>query len=125
MRGVFPGRTLSSPKALSLNDIHLWVNWVGVVQTGMTLKECLGVSAKQTLLHWLRRDKRSNDRSRSKNPNRSGAIMAVSPVPFLINRINPLVAVLKKDRLTTIPTLRNGMRKASNHRSRQSCHGEN
>ena len=33
--------------------------------------------------------------------------------------INLLVAVLKKDRLPTIPTLRNVMRKASNYRTRQ------
>ena len=31
----------------------------------------------------------------------------------------------KKDSLTTTPALRNGMRKAGNHRTRQSCHGEN
>ena len=39
--------------------------------------------------------------------------------------INLLVAVLKKDRLPAIPTLRNVMGKVSNHRTRQSCHGEN
>jgi hypothetical protein len=39
--------------------------------------------------------------------------------------IHLLVPVLKKDRLPTIPTLRHGMRKAGNHRTRQSCHGEN
>jgi hypothetical protein len=39
--------------------------------------------------------------------------------------INLLVAVLKKDRLPTIPTLRNVVRKTGNHRTRQSCHGEN
>jgi hypothetical protein len=39
--------------------------------------------------------------------------------------IDLLVAVLKEDRLTTIPTLCNVMRKAGNHRTRQSCHGEN
>jgi hypothetical protein len=39
--------------------------------------------------------------------------------------IDLLVAVLKKDRLPTVPTLRNVMRKASNHPTRQSCHGEN
>jgi hypothetical protein len=38
--------------------------------------------------------------------------------------INFLVAILKKDRLPTISTLRNVMRKAGNHRTRQSCHGE-
>jgi hypothetical protein len=39
--------------------------------------------------------------------------------------INLLVAVLKKDRFPTVPALRNVMRKASNHRTRHSCHGEN
>jgi hypothetical protein len=39
--------------------------------------------------------------------------------------IDLVVAVLKKARLPTIPTLRNVMRKAGNHGSRQSCHGEN
>ena len=39
--------------------------------------------------------------------------------------INLLVAALKKDRLLTIPALRNVMRKAGNHRRRKSCHGEN
>jgi hypothetical protein len=39
--------------------------------------------------------------------------------------INLMVAVLKKDRLATIPTLCNVMRKAGNHCTRQSCHGEN
>jgi hypothetical protein len=39
--------------------------------------------------------------------------------------INLLVAVPKKDRLPTIPTLRNVMRNAANHCTRQSCHGEN
>jgi hypothetical protein len=39
--------------------------------------------------------------------------------------IDLLVAVLKKDRLSTIPALRNMMGKAGLHRSRQSCHGEN
>ena len=39
--------------------------------------------------------------------------------------IDLMVAVLKKDRLPTIPALRNVMRKAGNHRTRQSCHGEN
>jgi hypothetical protein len=39
--------------------------------------------------------------------------------------IDFLVAVLKKDRLPTIPTRCNVMRKAGNHRTRQSCHGEN
>jgi hypothetical protein len=39
--------------------------------------------------------------------------------------INLLVAVLEKDRLPTIPTLRNVMWKVSNHRTGQSCHGEN
>jgi hypothetical protein len=38
--------------------------------------------------------------------------------------INFLVAVLKKDRFPTIPTLYNVMRKPGNHRPRQSCHGE-
>jgi hypothetical protein len=32
--------------------------------------------------------------------------------------IDPLAAVLKKDRLATIPTLRSVTRKASNHRTR-------
>jgi hypothetical protein len=36
-----------------------------------------------------------------------------------------LVPVLKKDRLSTVPTLRNVMRKAGNHRARHSSHGEN
>jgi hypothetical protein len=39
--------------------------------------------------------------------------------------INLLVAVLKKDRLATIPTLRDVMRKTGYYRTRQSCHGEN
>jgi hypothetical protein len=39
--------------------------------------------------------------------------------------IDLLVAVLKKDRLPTVLTLRNVMGKASNSRTRQSCHGEN
>ena len=39
--------------------------------------------------------------------------------------VDLVVALLKKDCLPTIPTLRNVMRKAGNHRSRQSCHGEN
>ena len=39
--------------------------------------------------------------------------------------INLLVAILKKDRLTTIPTLCNVVREAANHCTRQSCHGEN
>ena len=38
--------------------------------------------------------------------------------------INLLVAVLKEDRLPTIPTLRNVMWKVSNHRTRQSGHGK-
>jgi hypothetical protein len=39
--------------------------------------------------------------------------------------INLLVAVLKEDRLPTIPSLRNVMWKVSNHRTRQSGHGKN
>jgi hypothetical protein len=39
--------------------------------------------------------------------------------------IDLLVAVLKKDRLPTISTLRNAMRKAGNHLTRQSRNGEN
>jgi hypothetical protein len=39
--------------------------------------------------------------------------------------IDLLIAVLKEDRLPTIPTLRNVMRKAGNHRTRQSRNGEN
>ena len=39
--------------------------------------------------------------------------------------INLLVAVLKKDRLSAISLLRNVMRKAGNHQTRPSCHGEN
>jgi hypothetical protein len=35
--------------------------------------------------------------------------------------VNLLVAFLKKDRLPTISTLPNVMRKASNNRTRQSC----
>jgi hypothetical protein len=35
-----------------------------------------------------------------------------------------LVSVLKKHRPSTIPTLRNVIWKAGNHRTRQSCHGE-
>ena len=34
-------------------------------------------------------------------------------------------ALLKEDRLATIPTLRCLMREAGNHRTRQTCHGEN
>jgi len=39
--------------------------------------------------------------------------------------VNLLIPVLKKDRLPTITALRNVMGKAGNHRTRQSCHGEN
>ena len=40
-------------------------------------------------------------------------------------KIDPLVAVVKKDRLPTISTLRNVMRKARDHSTRQSGHGKN
>ena len=39
--------------------------------------------------------------------------------------INLLIAIFEKDRLPTVPTLRNVMRKAGNHHTRQSCHAEN
>ena len=45
---------------------------------------------------------------------RKGVELSVPEIP----PINFLVAVLKKDRLSTIPTLRNVMRKAGNHRTR-------